>query len=478
MSKPHRNGTTRRATVAGRRERGLVLVSILPITALRPERLNDAIYRPVSEDDPSILELARDIRVRGVLEALVVTSDLVIVSGHRRYAAARLAGLPEVPCKVLDLHSTDPDFAALLVAYNTQRVKTLDEMAREQLVKLDPHEARQALAEDRRARARTCPGGVYAIEGHMRRARITKAKRPFLEAILEVLRDRREFWPLTVRQIHYALLNDPPLVNASNPESRYRNDRSSYKALSALGLNARVKGLLPWEAIHDPTRQVTVWDCHPSPQPFIARQVDDFLKGYWRDLLQSQPNHIEVVIEKATVENIVRDVAMGYCLPVTPERGQCSGSPRRDMAERFRRGGKEKLVLLILGDFDPDGEAIVNAFGKSMRDDFGVPAGRLEPRWVALNHAQVLEMDLPPALETKKTSANYKKFVAKYGAGSYELEAVPPLRLQALLREAVEGVLDTGAFRAEQEREAEDAAQLEGLRRALKRSLPGAITNG
>ena len=124
------------------------------------------------------------------------------------------------------------------------------------------------------------------------------------------------------------------------------------------------------------------------------------------------------------------------------------------MAERFRASGKAKLVVLILGDFDPDGDAIVNAFLKSMRDDFSVRA--LEPVHVALTHAQTQTLRLPPAMEAKKGSANYKRFVAKHGTDTYELEAVPPEQLQQLLRNAVDSVMDVKAYNAELDAEKRD----------------------
>jgi hypothetical protein len=230
----------------------------------------------------------------------------------------------------------------------------------------------------------------------------------------------------------------------------------------------QIAGLIPWEAIHDPTRRVITWPVHPNPQPFLTKQLGRLFKYYWRDLLQSRPNHIEIVIEKGTVENIVRPVARDYVINVTPERGQCNLPLRYELAERFKKSGKGKLLLLIMGDFDPDGETIVNAFCKSLRDDFDIPMSKLEPRWICLNYNQVQELELPPSLEAKDSSMNHDKFVAKYGSNAtYELEAVPPAQMQQILRDAIEGVLDKKAFQAEQKLEEQDAAELETLRRRV-----------
>jgi len=86
---------------------------------------------------------------------------------------------------------------------------------------------------------------------------------------------------------------------------------------------------------------------------FVKGELDELLKGYWRDLLQSQPNHLELVIEKNTLLPILRPVASQYCIPFTSGRGYCSLPPRHAMAERYRRSGKGKLLLLLVSDFDP-----------------------------------------------------------------------------------------------------------------------------
>src|SRR5262249_35902416 len=161
-----------------------------------------------------------------------------------------------------------------------------------------------------------------------------------------------------------------------------------------------------------------------------------FLKGYYRDLMQSQPNQVEIVGEKNTIEGVVRGVAEGYCIPYTIGRGYFSLPPRHAMAQRFRPSGKEDLILLVMSDCDPGGEDIPHSFARPWRDDFGIKSVR--PVKVALTHSQVTEFGLPPAqMKAKKSSSRYRQFVDKYGDSVYELEAVPPDRLQTVLRAAI-----------------------------------------
>src|SRR4030042_6040770 len=100
---------------------------------------------------------------------------------------------------------------------------------------------------------------------------------------------------------------------------------------------------------------------------------------------------------------------MKYFIPYTIGRGYSSINPRHDMAERFQKSGKEKLIVLILSDFDCDGVEIGQSFARSMRDDFGIDVC---PIRVALTHEQTLSLNLPPGGEAKqKESSNREKFV-------------------------------------------------------------------
>jgi hypothetical protein len=347
-------------------------------------------------------------------------------------------------------------------------VKSFDEVLREEIMSADPEEGYQKLLEHRAEAARVNIK-TGTIEGYKRRAAISEAKQPFLDAIKTIIERLHRYLPLSDRQIHYQLLNDPPLIHASKPGSKYRNDMRSYKSLVELLTRARIAGLISFDAIHDPTRPVTTWRVDPSPGPFIRREADNFLKVYWRDRQTSQPLHIEILGEKNTVEGIIRPVAADYCIPYMLGRGYSSLPPRYEMAERFDLSGKDTLLLLVLSDYDPEGEDIPHSFARSMRDDFGIEG--VEFVKVALTREQVQELNLPPGLTAKEGSSRRQKFVERHGEHVYELEAVEPDRLQTILRNAIESVLDMDLFRAEEQAERRDAAYIAGVRKAVHEML-------
>jgi hypothetical protein len=440
-------------------------IELVPLSVIRPSPENDAIYGPVDPSDPDVQALAGSVGEHGIREPLVITFDDFILSGHRRYAAAKLAGLREIPCRRENILRTGPGFVVLLREYNRQRVKGIDVVLREEIISANPDDAYEELIQYRRDAARVnVETGI--IRGEKRRAEITDAKKPFLDAIRSILDRLRSFWPLSDRLIHYQLLNAPPLIHARKRRSVYRNDRRSYKALVELLTRARIAGIIPFDAIADPTRPVTTWDVFRSPAPFIRREVDGFLKGYWRDLQAPQPCHVEIVGEKNTLAGIIRPVAEDYCIPFILGRGYSSLPPRHEMAQRFRTSGKERLILLVLSDQDPEGDDIPHSFARSMRDDFGIKA--VDFIKVALTAEQVRDLGIPPGpTANEKSSSRRKRFVEQHGEHVYELEAVEPERLQAILRQMIESVIDMPLFRAEQEKERQDAAYIAGVSRTI-----------
>ena len=435
------------------------------LSDIRPSPENDKVYRPNDPSDPDFQAFVESIRLAGcVREALLVTIDGFIVSGHRRYAAAKIVGLTTVPCRTVQIRHDDPRFLPLLRECNRQRVKSIDEVLREEILSANPEDSYTSLLQHRRQAAQVkVEAGV--IEGVKHRAVITEAKRPFLDAIQRVLDRLRAYWPLSDRLIHYQLMNAPPLIHASKPHSTYRNNQESYKALTELLTRARIAGIIPFPAIHDPTRPVTTWDVFRSPAPFIRREIDGFLKGFWRDLQAPQPVHVEILGEKNTVASIIRPVAADYAIPFTLGRGYSSLPPRYEMAQRFRRSGKDRLVLLVMSDHDPEGDDIPHSFARSMRDDFAIE--NIDFIKVALTAQQVRELALPPGPTAKADSSRRKKFVQAHGEHVYELEAVAPEQLQRILRTTIESVIDMGLFKQEQAREKKDSVYLAGVRKTV-----------
>ncbi len=458
-------------------ELGQVPIRNIPIRKVYPSYENNLFYRPVDPEDTEILELAKSIKTHGIQEPLIITRDHWIISGHRRFRAAKIVGLKEVPCIVQNFNKDDDGkkkFMQLLPECNRQRAKTFDEKLREEVASANPEEAYHALMKFREEMvACSLEDSSITIRGRKRRAEISPAKSPFLNAIKTLVESLRNFWPLSDRQIHYGLLNNPPLTHASKLNSRYGNTPQCYKMLTELLTRARLEGQIPMNAISDPTRPVNVWNVFADVQVFQRRELNNLFKGYWRNLMQSQPMHIEIIGEKNTIFPVIRPIAAQYTIPLTIGRGFCSLPPRYAIAERYRRSGKDKLCLLILSDFDPDGEEIAHSVARSLRDDFDI--FDIEPIKVALTKQQVADFKLPPGMKAKKKSSNYRKFKERHGDNVFELEALAPEDLQKLLKNAIDSVIAHDAFKHEVDTEKKDAASLANRRRQILSILKESI---
>ena len=386
----------------------------------------------------------------------------MIISGHRRRFCALRAGLDKVPViRHAITYSKDRDaFMKMWVDANEQREKTAEMRLREAAMKVDPDQAYADLLEEQREKADERRYGSTISDNKMEakdtstRKKISKAKQPFLDAAIEVINAHRQFWPLSVRQVHYRLLNDPPLRHASKPDSTYVNDGPSYRDLSDILARGRIEGQVPWEAIDDETRSEDLNNHFWTPDEFATDEIKKFLRGFIRSKQQSQPDHIEIVAEKLTVKTILKSVAEDRSIPLTILRGQSGPTIKKKVADRFRRSKKQSLIVLVVSDLDPAGETIVQNWRDDLEADFGIPAHRLEVYRAGLTMDRAAGLE--PSGEAKTSSPTYEAFVEKYDTEDmWELEAMEPEDLQDALIADIEEAMDMDAFEVEVEQERE-----------------------
>jgi len=447
----------------------------LSINLIQVAKENDLLYDEFGLANSDDVDLAISIRDKGIQEPLVVTADWVLLSGHRRLASAKAIGLEEVPVRQLEVNFYElgeKERVDYLRLFNQQREKSPGEKLREKMLDIDPAKAHTDLKR-RRLNIMTkadMPATNVRMGAKKVRAAITTMQ--FLAKAQQVIEENRPYWPLTVRRVHYLLLNDPPLKHDKKPDSKYVNDKASYKALTGLLIRARLSGDVPMQSIEDSTRPIQEGGGFSTFEEFVSAEMDDFLMRYSRNLMQGQPHHVEIMLEKNALRTVIESVAKEYCIPCTTGRGFSSLSPRHDLAKRFRRSGKSGLVLLMLTDFDPDGDEIAASFARSLRDDFGISS--IKAIKVALTAEDVAQYDLPSDMDAKVTSPNYQKFLNRYRSTKVvELDAAPVTLLQSKLREAIESVIDRAEFNAQVEMEKQDSAHIEAHRQVVFEAING-----
>ena len=447
-------------------------LSHFPINQIKVATENNYLYDPFGIANHDDQALCDSIEEFGIQEPLAISEDYYLLSGHRRFASATRLGIQMVPVRIVNRCFGDldqPERLELLRLHNQQRDKSTGEKVREKMLELDRSSAYRKLLQ-RRDKLFTNKDEAQSnviLGTSKKRARITTLQ--FHTAAIKVINENKEYWPLTDRRIHYLLLNNPPLRHDKKPHSKYVNDKASYKSLTNLLLRARLNGDIPMYAIEDGTRPIRLGGGFETLEQFVLQDTQNFLAGYSRDLMQGQPNHLEIILEKNALRSIIESVAREFCIPVTTTRGYSSLSPRFDLVQRFLKSGKSSLILLMLTDFDPDGEQIAESFARSLRDDFDL--NDIHPVKVALTAEDVKNNDLPSDMDAKPSSPNYKKFISKYGVKAVKLDAAPVALLKRSLKEAILSFLDMDEFDAQRNLEEEDAIKIEAHRQVVFSSI-------
>jgi hypothetical protein len=455
-----------------------VNTNTIRIDEVFPAKINGEIYKPIHKDDPATISLAKSIQEHGLLEEIVITMDDVILSGNRRKAACELLGWSELPFIRENILSTDAEFPALLVAYNETRVKNAGELFNEAIVNQSPEDAANSLQKYNDTRSAILDksmidSGFETVTADSRikkRGSVSKDKADLANVILKIFNSLEG--ALSVRQVHYQLLNDRPKISLRSGD-RYENTKECYQnQLIAILAKMRKSGLIPYERIIDETRPEILNNFYGNSAEFIKREYDNFLGNYYRNLTQSQPHHIEIICEKLTLKNLIHETTAEFTIPLTIGRGYSSLSALHRIAARYWKSGKDKLVLLILSDLDPDGDAIATSLTRTFRDEFDIPENKITALRVALSPWQVEELSIPPQMTAKKSSSKYQGFVKERGSDAvYELEAVPPEKLKELLRDAIISILDIDLYNAEIQKERQEQSEIIALKTKMQSCL-------
>jgi ParB-like chromosome segregation protein Spo0J len=454
-------------------------VQIVPVNEINPSPENNEVYGPANFDnDPALHTLVRSIARLGLEEPLIVTKDNYVLSGHRRLFAVRELGWATVPVRFANVTRADAtDYHRLLTEYNPQRIKSVAATLAEKLLQPITADNGRAWAKYHEARSNS-DIKLMQVNGEKPAEPVGPRKQEFLTAAQEIIEDLRPYWPLSVRQVHYKLLNSPPLTQTTkkrNERWRYRNDLANYNKLSGLLVSARYEGSVAWNAIDDATRESKIYYNRNDVAEFIEEEVGDFLTGYTLDRMEGQPDHVELIVEKNTLLNIVSDIAANFHIPVTALRGYGGPSLWREIEERWRYKVENhtgpnppKCVLIIVSDHDPEGLNLPDDAVRSLRDRHGVEVIATRP---AITMEQVERYKLP-SNPANDESTRYDEYVKRAGTKRcWEVEALDPEVLRKCVYDAILEVIDVDQLNAVQEREAEEKQDIAEIRSRLGTKL-------
>lgn len=225
---------------------------------------------------------------------------------------------------------------------------------------------------------------------------------------------------LTVRQLYYQLV----------ARGVVENTIKSYNRVAEVTNDAKLAGLIDWDAIEDRTRAFvrrTRWKSG-------AEIVKACVASYHEDMWATQHDRVFVVVEKEALAGVLEQPCNALDVPLLAARGYPSGTVLREFAVNdIIPYGKQHVHIIHLGDHDPSGIDMTRDLRERIALFCGRRSGSVSLTRIALNMPQIEELQ-PPENPAKSTDSRYADYRSKYGDSSWELDALPPEYLDRIVR--------------------------------------------
>jgi hypothetical protein len=254
-------------------------------------------------------------------------------------------------------------------------------------------------------------------------------------------------YSLTLRQVYYQLVARGVIPN---------NERS-YKNVGELVSNGRLAGLIDWYAIEDRTRYIRSLPHWNEPAEIVASAANQ----YRIDLWETQPQYVEVWVEKDALIGIIEQTARKYDVPCFSCRGYTSQSEMWGAAQRIlrkSRQGERPCTIIHLGDHDPSGIDMTRDIRERLAM-FGAESCEMTINRIALNMDQISQYN-PPPNPAKLTDTRAEKYIQEFGETSWELDALEPKKLDELVRHIIEKYIDKDLMDKAKARQQEEKEKL------------------
>lgn len=282
-------------------------------------------------------------------------------------------------------------------------------------------------------------------------------------------------YDITLRQLYYQFVSRDWLPN----------NQKSYTKLGNIVNKARLAGMMDWDFLIDRTRNLESVAHWRDPSEAIYAIADQFRIDKWND----QPTRIEVWVEKEALAGVVERAAFRNDVAYFSCRGYVSQSEQWAAAQRLGQYIEhgQNIILLHLGDHDPSGLDMTRDIRERLStfieqdylnehpEEFGSRAsiasirnameercggrGWLTVNRIALNMDQVEEYN-PPPNPAKLTDTRADKYIEEFGDESWELDALSPAVIDALIDDAILEAREDDSYAEREATEHNDRALL------------------
>ena len=224
--------------------------------------------------------------------------------------------------------------------------------------------------------------------------------------------------PITGRGIGYKLF-----VRGLIPSMGQSDMQKVYRLLK----EARERGMIPWEWIVDETRELERVPSWNDPSDYADTVIQSYRRDYWNQ----QPARVLVCSEKGTVRGVIAPVLDKYGVGFRVMHGFSSATATYDIAQD---DDGRSLIILYVGDHDPSGLCMSEVDLPARFDKYG--GTHIELTRIALLPEHLADLPSFPASEKKKDT-RYGWFVRNYGDRCWELDALDPNDLRAMVEAAI-----------------------------------------
>lgn len=257
----------------------------------------------------------------------------------------------------------------------------------------------------------------------------------------------RQGYDLTLRQLYYQFVARDILPNS----------QASYDRLGGIVNDARLAGLIDWNHIVDRTRNLRDLSHWEQPSDIIDASASQFRIDKWA----TQPSRCEVWIEKDALVGVIAGSCEKWDVPYFSCRGYTSQSEMWGASQRYLEHIEtgQSVEIFHFGDHDPSGIDMsrdiferlelfltVDYWRAHGETEFYAESGpfireQFHLNRIALNMDQIEQYD-PPPNPAKLTDSRAGGYVREYGYDSWELDALEPSVISALIESEIESILD------------------------------------
>lgn len=274
------------------------------------------------------------------------------------------------------------------------------------------------------------------------------------KAIAIVGQYRDQGYDMTLRQVYYRFVAQNLFPERWADASGSTNNPKSYNNLKCLLSDARMAGLMDWEAMVDRTREMDGNHHWESPSAII----DAVAKQYLIDTWQGQAYRPQVWVEKDAMENIIGVICKRLDIPYFSCRGYSSLTALWGNAQDLVKIVKEEKAIPVVfhvGDHDPSGIDMSRNVEEQLRLFMGKSGRKLVFERLALNMDQIDEF-APPPNPVKFTDSRSKDYSETHGDECWELDALTPEQLDNIITTAVMEKADESKLEEIKERQAKE----------------------